>query len=539
MPGEIVERHGLGRRADADRAASSGLEFSIASAPATARHRQLAAAVVVAALLAYLAIIPYAHIRLPRIDSFVPTVFAISIIGDLLIAVLLFGQFRATGFRSLLVLGSGHLFAAIVRAGYVLAFPGAFTPEGLLGAGPQTSAWLGVLSRIGLAVSISLYAILTMRTRRRGEVAAGSSAIWWSLAITVIAACALIFAATAGHDLWPPLLSSDTVLPLGTIVNAAFTATNVVALVLLASTRSKSILDLWLMVAVLATLIESAMIVLLFHERFSFAFYAIRLISLPVSKVVLIVLLWETMRLYTNLAIANRELQRERANRLINAAAGLAAIAHEIRQPLAGINMTAFAGQKMLKKSPPDVAAAEEIFGQIATASQRAGDVFTGILALFRQGEGRVQALDVNAAVVEATELVHEHLGENDVAMSMHLAEDLPLVCASEVQLRAVILSIIQNSVEAMTGTGDEPRTIRIATSLLGSGAVSISFEDTRTRIGAEDLETQFDPFISTNAPGGLGLAICRMVIEQHGGELSARFGDDGGVRFEITLPRA
>jgi signal transduction histidine kinase len=545
LPVEFAERKGPRRRASTagvQATAWGNLEFSVATTPATARHRQLALAVVIAASIAYLAIIPYAHIRLPRIDSFVPTIFAISIVGDLITAVLLFGQYTATRSRPLLVLAGGYLFASIVRAGFVLTFPGAFTPDGLFGAGPQSAAWLGVLSRSGLSIAVAIYAVMTLRARKGlFEEAPASSAVLGSVAIVVIAAFALIYAATAGHDLWPPLLSNDTVLPIGSIVNAAFSITNVVALVLLASTRGKSILDLWLIVAVLATLIESVMIVLFFHELFSLAFYAIRLISLPVTKVVLIVLLWETMRLYTNLAIANRELQRERANRLTNAAVGLAAIAHEIRQPLAGINMTASAGQKILKRSPPDVAGAEEHFRQITHASQRAGEVFTSILGLFRQSDqGRLQALDANEAIVEAAGLMRQQLDEHNIALRTELAPDLPLVRANAGQLRTVILNVMQNSIEAMAPTTGEPRTIRIATSLLGSGAVCISFEDTGPGIVADDLATIFDPFVTTKAQGtGLGLAICKMVIEQHGGALSAGAGGDGGARFEITLPPA
>lgn len=388
---------------------------------------------------------------------------------------------------------------------------------------------------------MAAYAVLTIRARRRSvaEWAPGSHSILSGVIVVAIAAGAIIFALTAGHDLWPAMLSQGGVTPSGNYVNAVVTVIIAVALGLLASTRGKSILDLWLTVAALGMLLESLMVLWLVHERYSLSFYAIRLIALPVSKVVLIVLLWETMRLYTNLAVANRELQRERANRLTNAAAGLAAIAHEIRQPLAGINMTASAGQKFLKRSPPDVSAAGELFGQITHASQRAGEVFTNILGLFRQSD-RLQAVDAAEAIVEATGLMEQQLEEHNVAIRADFAPDLPLVRANAGQLRTVILNVIQNSIEAMAPTTDKPRSIRIATSMLGSGAVCISFEHTGPGIEADDLEHIFDPFVATKAQGtGLGLAICRMVIEQQGGALTAGAGENGGARFEITLPAA
>jgi signal transduction histidine kinase len=529
--------------AHANGAGSDGLEFSIATAPATAQHRRLALAVVLVALAAYVAIIPYAHIRLPRVDSFVPTMFAISIVGDLITAVFIFAQFKATGSRALLVLASGHLFFSAIMTGYVITFPGAFAPTGLLGGGLQTAPWLQAFGRGGIAAAMAAYAVLTIRARSGSgaERTPGSHSILSSVAVVALAAGAIIFALTAGHGLWPVMLSEGGVTPSGNYVNAVVTLIIAVALVLLASTRGKSILDLWLTVAALGMLLEAVMVVWLVHERYCLSFYAIRMIALPVSKVVLIVLLWETMRLYTNLAVANRELQRERANRLTNAAAGLAAIAHEIRQPLAGINMIAAAGRKFLKRSPPDVSAAEELFGQITHASQRASEVFTSILGLFRQGDqNRAQAVDAAEAVVEATGLMRQQLEEHNVAIRTDFASDLPPVRANAGQLRTVILNVIQNSIEAMAPTTDKPRTIRIATSLLGSGAVSISFEDTGPGIEADDLQSIFDPFVTTKAQGtGLGLAICRMVIEQHGGALSAGPGETGGARFEITLPPA
>ena len=131
-------------------------------------------------------------------------------------------------------------------------------------------------------------------------------------------------------------------------------------------------------------------------------------------------------------------------------------------------------------------------------------------------------------------------LDEHNVAIRIDLAPDLPLVRASAGQLRTVIMSVMENSIAAMAPATDEPRTIRIATSQLGPGAVSISFEGAGPGMGADDLQSMFDPFVTTKAQGTeLGLGICRMVIEQHGGALSAAGAENGGTRFEITLPAA
>ena len=175
------------------------LEYSVATTPSTARHRQLALFVVIAVVVAYLAIIPTAMTPLPWIDSFVPTTFAIIFVADLVTAVLLYAQFSATGLRPLLVLASGYLFSSLIVVGFALTFPGAFAPTGLLGAGPQSAAWLNALWRFGFATSIALYAVVRSNTQTKNEVElAPRSAISWSVAIVIAVVCALTYLVTAG-----------------------------------------------------------------------------------------------------------------------------------------------------------------------------------------------------------------------------------------------------------------------------------------------------------------------------------------------------
>lgn len=299
-------------------AVDDGFDFSVATAPSTARHRQLALAVVIATLVAYVAITPHATVQLPRVVSFIPTMFAIIFVADLVTAVLLYAQFSATGSRPLLVLASGYLFSSLIVVGHVLVYPGVFAPEGLLGAGPQSAAWLNVLWRFGLAASIAGYAVLRSREQANNAIEpAPRFAISGSVAIVVVVVGFLIFAVTAGHEFVPPVLLDSKILPLGRYANGVIVLMDLVALLLLlVLTRGRSVLDLWLIVVAVALLAESMVITFLVVARFSFAFYAMRVIALPISKVVLVVLLWESMRLYGRLSASNSELRRERASRL-------------------------------------------------------------------------------------------------------------------------------------------------------------------------------------------------------------------------------
>jgi signal transduction histidine kinase len=524
----------------AERVAKDQFEYSVATAPTTPRHRQLALAVVIATLAAYVVIVPNATVPLPRIDSFIPTMFAIIFVADLITAVLLFAQFSATGLRPLLVLASGYLFSSLIVVGHVLTYPGAFTPTGLLGAGPQSAAWLNVLWRLGLAASIALYAVLRFRKQGNDTIGpAPRSAILWSVTIVIVVVCVLIYAVIAGDELSPPLVSASQMSPWGRYASAAVALTNLLALLLLVvSTRGRSILDLWLIVVAVALLAESTVITAFVSGRYTFAFYAFRILSLPISKVVLIVLLWETMRLYGNLSISNRELQRERANKLTSAEAVVAAIAHEVRQPLAGMTTRAAAGKRFLDREPPDIAATKRLLDQINDAAFRANEVFDNFRTLFRGDQQERQLVDINALALEAVELLRKDLDDQNVVAHTMLASELPAIRGNRSQLREVILNLLQNSIEAMAMTTRQ-RIISVVTARHDPDSISISLQDTGPGIDADKVATIFDAFVTTKAKGtGLGLAICKMIIEQHGGKLSAASDTHyGGARFEVTLP--
>ena len=202
---------------------------------------------------------PFARIPLPRIDSFIPTMMAIVFVTDLVTALLLFGQFSITGSRALLVLASGYLFSSLIAIPFALTFPGAFAPTGLLGAGSQSAAWLNVFFRFGFAAAIVGYALLIPGKHTKGSIGPSPRpAIFWSVAIVIIVVCALTSAVTAGHDLMPRLLDDSTILPLGHYANGMIALTSVLALLLLWS-RGKSVLDLWLMVAVCALAMETSL----------------------------------------------------------------------------------------------------------------------------------------------------------------------------------------------------------------------------------------------------------------------------------------
>ena len=522
----------------ANREPRDEFDYSVATLRPTPRHRRLAFAVVVVMLAAYAALVPFATIPLPRIDSFIPTIAAIAFVTELVTAVLLFAQFPPTGSRALLVLASGYLFSILMAIPFALTFPGAYAPAGLLGAGPQTAAWLSASSRFGLAVATVGYALLISGKRTKGSIEPSPRpAICWSVAIVVIVVCALTLAVTAGHDFMPRVLDGNNILPLGTDLNGMNALTNVLALLLL-WTRRKSVLDLWLMVAVSALLMETAIVALFVQGRFDVGFYGTRVIPLVVSKVVLIALLAETARLHASLSIANRNLQRGRENKLANAEVVVAAIAHEIRQPLTGISSQAAAGQRFLMRAEPDVDKAKKLFEQIEGATFRANEVLESFRGLLGGDKQEHETVDINALTLETIQLLRKELDERNIITLTKLAADLPVVPGRTGQIREVLLNLIQNSIEAMSVPTNRSRVISIVTERRDSDSIAISLQDTGTGIESKKLPSIFDPFVTTKAKGmGLGLAICKMIVDQHGGNLSAASDGNVGARFEIRLP--
>ncbi len=245
----------------------------------------------------------------------------------------------------------------------------------------------------------------------------------------------------------------------------------------------------------------------------------------------------ERRRAESRLVRSNLALERERDNKLMNAEAVTAAIAHEIRQPLSAIVFDGAAGLKVLERTSPDYQKARESLSRIIAGAHRTSEVFEGIRDLFRRVDEAPQPTDVNEIVLGVRDLMLAELQDRGVAQRIHLAPNLPLVPANRNQLHEVILNLVQNALEAMDGVPYR-RVLRVTTELRGPDAVLITVQDTGPGIDAGKLDKIFDAFFTTKKKGmGLGLAICRMIIERHGGRLTASSDGKSGAAFTIRLP--
>lgn len=215
-----------------------------------------------------------------------------------------------------------------------------------------------------------------------------------------------------------------------------------------------------------------------------------------------------------------------------------ASLAHELKQPLAGILMNAQAAQRFLAGTEPDLSQIREILADIVADDQRAGEVIHRLRPLLRKEEPINKPMDINSAVRNMAALVHDEAIARSVSLHLELAEGLPQVDADMVQIEQVILNLIMNAVQAMEDIAAHGRNIAVATARSAPDGVMVSVRDTGPGIAKDKLEQVFEPFYTTRAQGlGLGLPICRSIVEAHGGRIWAENNPDGGARLYFSLP--
>ena len=213
-------------------------------------------------------------------------------------------------------------------------------------------------------------------------------------------------------------------------------------------------------------------------------------------------------------------------------------IAHEINQPLAAITANANAGLRWLARTTPDVGETRTVLQAIVHDAHQAGEVIQGIRAMFK-AEGQARgSVDLKAVVREVLELAQaEHLNW-PVEVQTELGENLPPVTGDRVQLQHVLFNLITNAIDAMDSVNDRPRVLRVKSELNSREGVIVTVEDSGSGIALENIDRIFDTFFTTKPHGmGMGLAICRSIIESPGGTLSASPGYPHGAVFRIVLP--
>ncbi|HEX4585676.1 MAG TPA: MASE4 domain-containing protein [Burkholderiaceae bacterium] len=516
----------------------------ISTLPANRGHERLARGVLLASALAFLVIAPFAQISLPAIWAFIPAYEAASAVNDLMTAVLLFGQAAILKSTALLLLASGYLLAALMAVPHALSFPGLFSPTGLLGAGPQTTAWLYMFWHAGFLLFVIGYATLGIRYRRPRSMRA---AIGGSVVAVLASVCGLTLVATVGQQFLPPIMRANQYAPaMGPLV-AAVVLLNVVAIAVVWRQRSRSTLDLWLGVVLCAWLLDILLSAGLNAGRFDLGFYAGRLFGIMAASFVLIVLLLENSMLYARLVKAH-ERERERSTELLTANRDLDAankeldafsysVSHDLRAPLRGVDGCA----TILVEDHSERLGAEgrRLIQAIRTDCQRMRRLIDDLLAFSRLGRQPLSTRPVPLNELVAQILLELRPGHQGRSIHFEVGE-LGTAEADPALLKEALVNLLGNAIK-FTGQTESPHIELGSMSdpafegrvyFVKDNGAGFDMRHANKLFGVFERLHRQDEFEGT----GVGLAIVQRIIERHGGRVWADAKPGEGAAFYFTL---
>jgi signal transduction histidine kinase len=261
------------------------------------------------------------------------------------------------------------------------------------------------------------------------------------------------------------------------------------------------------------------------------------ILVVALSAYILAALFAERRESEARLTSSNMMLERERSNKLMNLEAMAGSISHEIKQPLTGITLSGSALLRYLEDTPPKLEKAHSAAEKMIAGSHRIGQILDDIRDLFGKSERAPGPVNMNDLALEALRVLDGELKNHSIVTRTHLKPELPPIIGHSGQLQQVIVNLIQNAIDAMDSVDSDRRVLQVRTEHIGD-AISITIEDTGPGIDPKKTDTVFDAFFTSKPHGmGLGLAICRMIVERHHGNLSVSSADPHGAVFRIKLP--
>ena len=521
----------------------------LSTLPAGPVERRLALTVVLVSALVFAAAAPFAKARLAPVWAFIPIYESALVVNDLVTAVLLFGQFSILRSRALLVLASAYLLTAFLTVAHALTFPGLFAPTGLLGAGPQSTAWLYMFWHGLFPLFVVGYAFLktpgtAVEVRRRGMALVASVAAMLGLAGGITAL------ATAGQSFLPPIMDGHHYTPAMRIVVSTVWALSVLGLVALWRRRPHSVLDVWLMVVLAVWLCDIALAAVLNAGRFDLGFYAGRIYGWMAASFVLVVLLLENGKLYAGLVEAHGRERQERERGQQAEAAAVAAnrakseflsrMSHELRTPLNGI-----IGFSQLLEMDRLTSEQRESVAHILKGGRHLLGLINEVLDIARIEAGKLsislESVVAGEVIHSAVDLVRPQAAARSVTVTADLVGDHH-VTADRQRLQQVLLNLLSNAVKYNRDGGrvtvalgaDEP-----------AGRAQISVRDTGPGMSEAMLQRLYVPFDRLGAEQssvegtGLGLVLSKRLVEAMSGSLSVDSQVGEGTTFTVDLPLA
>ena len=561
----------------------------LANAPASPGERRLALWTVALSALLFVAAGLWAKLQLPQVWAFIPIYESALILSDIITAVLLFGQCRIARSRALLMLAGGYVFTAAATTAHALTFPGLFSPGGLLGASPQTTAWIYMFWHGGFPLVVIAYAL----KRDQPIEAARTNGI----ARQVLVTCALAVGAAVAFTAWatagplPPIMQGNRYTPVMlTVVSLVWAASLLALATLWWRRRPFTVLDLWLAVVMCAWLFDIGLSAVLNGGRFDLGFYSGRLYGLLAANFVLVRLLLENGVMHAELLNAhavekgraaqlqllmqqlratnaqltdtNRELEEQSRFK----SEFLANMSHELRTPLNAV----IGFSEMLKDGMAGVMTERQrtFAGHIYKGGHHLLALINDILDLSKIEAGKVdiqlERVPIEATVGEALTMVAELARNRNVRVVPAFDAALGTLQVDRRRLKQIVLNLVANAVKFTPGGGQvvvhvaAVDRVQAESALPGPGQgvrmplpasdaerfIEISVRDTGIGIALDDIQKLFKPFtqisntVTRSVEGtGLGLVMVHRLAELHGGTVAVNSRPGHGSCFTVWLP--
>ncbi len=504
----------------------------------------------VLSFLGFIAIAPFARAHLAPVPEFVPAYESALWVCNLATALLLLGQFYRSRSPSLLVLSTGYLMSTLIIPPHLMAFPGLFAPQGLLGGAGQTIAWLYVMWHIGFPLFVLAYSLVARFEVRRGWTVRQPG---WAIFGAVAAALAYVALSVwvALHPTFLPVITVNG--EYGRMLTSGVAPVMVaVAFAALASIwlgGRGSVLDVWLTAVMSAWICDTSLSSLLSNTRFDAAWYAGRFYTLLAGAFLFGVLLMDLSRLYGRLADALRDAEAQnaalvrsreeltRAQRMEAVGQLTGGIAHDFNNIL-----TAVTGcLETIARKPDDAALVRRLARNAASAADRGAQLVRQLLTFSRRQNLNPQVLEANDLLLEMATLARKVLGDT-VVLKLDLGEALARIHIDAGEFQAAMLNLLSNARDAMPGGGIVTiRTRNLATGAKDGPFVVVSVDDTGEGMDAATLARVFEPFFTTKEVGrgtGLGLSQVYGFAESAGGFVDIQSEPGEGASVSLHLPR-